>query len=142
MFARSCSWISSRGFQQRFLRRRVFATVAVNSIRHEGDIDMHSWIDRQRAPSTSVVLFAPRAHELGALVQKLDGSVVTWVLVLKEIDAVAKELKQRLESQSGEECLLIQADFHDPDDRLQALAMAEDFAGQLTFIMDGTAWRQ
>lgn len=91
--------------------------------------------------SPPVLLFARRARELHTLVKRFDGSVLNWVLVLKEVDASAHALKRRLDARSGSTCLLIHADFHDPADRSQALARAELFAGRLTCIVDGTSWQ-
>lgn len=101
--------------------------------------DRRDPVDKDRPSSISVLLFAPQASALERWIDKPGLHVTTWVLVLDHVDRCAQTLKQRLERR-GEECLVIQADFHERGERLQAIAMAEDFAGQLTFLMDGTAW--
>lgn len=86
--------------------------------------------------SLAVLLTATHASRLTGVVDAFGGKVATWILVLGVIDEAARGLRRAI-LQAGHDCLLIRADFHDPAARLQALAMATDFAGVLNFMMDG-----
>lgn len=85
--------------------------------------------------SLAVLLSATRASRIAGVIDAFAGKVTTWILVLRVIDETACELRQAV-LRAGHDCLLIRADFHDPAARLQALAMATDFAGALNFMMD------
>lgn len=109
-------------------------------------------LDQDRSPATggmqpldepedaalpAILLAARQADAVAKAVERLSPRASTWVLVLGSIDDAARQLKHTL-LEAGRECLLIRADFRDPDQRLQALAMARDFAGEITHMWDCT----
>lgn len=106
--------------------------------RNTMSVPSHASAKFGRQPSVSVLLAATSASGIISAVAQLKGTANTWVFALKTIDAAAHELK-RVINQAGHDCLLICADFHDPAARMQAVAMAADFAGAITLIWNCTA---
>lgn len=88
-------------------------------------------------PLPAILVAADRAEDVAAAVARLSRRATTWVLVLRSIDDGARRLKHALLA-TEHECLLIRADFRDRDQRLQVLAMARDFAGELDQMWDLT----
>jgi len=88
-------------------------------------------------PLPAILLAARQADDVATAVGRLSPRASTWILVLRAIDDAARQLKHAL-LEAGHECLLIHADFHEPGQRMQALAIARDFAGEITFMWDCT----
>lgn len=87
-----------------------------------------------------MMLVAPAAADMAPVLRRLSGCAAAWVLVLRHLDDAARDLKRTLE-EGGHDCLLVHADFRDPSARLQAIAIARDFAGAPTLIWDcGSRW--
>ncbi|HET6432780.1 hypothetical protein [Dyella sp.] len=85
----------------------------------------------------SVLLAANDAGQIERAVERLKGLANTWVIALRTIDASAYALKQVIH-EAGHDCLLVCADFRAPHARMQAIAMANDFAGSVSIIWDCT----
>lgn len=94
--------------------------------------------ETEHEPTAAALLAAPCVGDVMAAVKRMSARVATWILVLQCVDEEALRLRRDLH-EAGHECMMIRADFSDPQKRLQVLAMARDFAGEVRFMWNCTA---